>query len=123
MLTNHGTADGAEIAAAGLADNKRAQVVGERTYGDAALRRAITMDDGAAIILSVAKYYSADGKAIQDSGVTPATTVANAEPPVELDENGEPVPPDESQQPAQKKLEDDPVFKKALEVLNGSSKV
>ena len=75
VLTNRGTADAAEIAAAALMDNKRGQVVGERTYGDAALRRAITMDDGGAIILSVAKYSppnSPDGKAIQDNGVTPS---------------------------------------------------
>src|SRR5262249_31694465 len=57
VLTNRGTADGAEIVAAALLDNKRAQLIGERTYGDAAQRRAITMEDGAAIILSVAKYY------------------------------------------------------------------
>ena len=46
-------------------------MVGERTYGDAAIRKAVTMDDGSAVILSVAKYYSPDGKAIQDNGVTP----------------------------------------------------
>ena len=80
MLTNHGTADAAEIAAAALMGNKRAQLVGERTYGDAAVRRAITMDDGGAIILSVAKYYSPDGKAIQDTGVTPRTLVNEPEP-------------------------------------------
>ncbi len=71
MLINRGTADGAEIAAAALLGNKRAQLVGERTYGDAGQRKALTMDDGSAIILSVAKYYSPDGKAIQDTGVTP----------------------------------------------------
>src|ERR1041385_3224403 len=70
VLTNHGTADAAEVAAAALMDNKRAQVVGERTYGDAAMRKALTMDDGGAIILSVAKYYSPEsGKSIQDAGV------------------------------------------------------
>ena len=68
VLTNRGTAGAAEIAAAALLDNKRAQVVGERTYGDAAVRKAITMEDGGAIILSVAKYYSPEGgKAIQDT--------------------------------------------------------
>src|SRR5262252_3985072 len=71
VLTNRGTADAAEVAAGALLDNKRAQVVGERTYGDAAMRKAITMEDGGAIILSVAKYYSPEGKAIQDTGVTP----------------------------------------------------
>src|ERR1035441_7811871 len=77
VLTNRGTADAAEVAAAALMDNKRAQVVGERTYGDAALRRSITMEDGGAIILSVAKYYSPEGKAIQDTGVTPNNVVSD----------------------------------------------
>ena len=116
VLTNTGTADGTEIAASALADNKRAQLVGQRTFGDAAMRKAITMDDGGAIILSVAKYYAASGKAIQDTGVTPATVVAEPEPQIDYDENGEPIATaQEQQQPV--KLEDDPVLKKALEIL------
>jgi len=118
VLINHGTADGAEIAAAALGDNKRAELVGERSYGDAALRKAITMEDGGAIILSVAKYYSADGKAIQDADVTPSHVVAEPEPQVDVDENGEPIPEaQEPQQQPKKTLENDPVVKKALEVL------
>ena len=117
VLINHGTADAAEIAAAALGDNKRAQLVGERTYGDAAVRKAITMDDGGAIILSVAKYYTADGKAIQDADVTPAYVVAEPEPQVDVDENGEPIPETEPQAQTKKPLLDDPVVKKALEVL------
>lgn len=118
VLTNRGTADGAEVLAGALQDNKRAQVVGERTYGDASMRRVINMDDGAAIILSVAKYYTPDGKSIQDNGVMPATQVAEVEPAPEVDENGEPLPAAQEQKPqAQKKLEDDPVVKKALELL------
>jgi carboxyl-terminal processing protease len=114
VLTNRGTADGAEIMAAALLDNKRAQVVGERTYGDAAVRKAITMDDGAAIILSVAKYYSPEGKAIQDTGVTPGTTVAETDTQVDFDDSGEPIATPE---PQKKPLEEDPIVKKALEVL------
>src|ERR1700722_2569256 len=91
VITNRGTADGAEIAAGALLDDKRAELVGERTYGDASLRKAITMDDGGAIILSVAKYYSANGKAIQDTGVVPATQVAEPDVQVDYDENGEPI--------------------------------
>jgi len=121
VLINHGTADAAEVAASALNDNKRAQLVGERTYGDAAVRRAITMEDGGAIILSVAKYYTADGKAIQDAGVTPATVVAEPEPQVDVDENGEPLPTAQPpEQPQKKKLEDDPVLKKAIEILGTS---
>jgi carboxyl-terminal processing protease len=115
VITNRGTADGAEIAAGALLDNKRAQLVGERTYGDASLRKALTMDDGGAIILSVAKYYSPSGKAIQDVGVTPGTLLAEPETQVELDENGEPV--EAPEQPAHP--QEDPLLKKAVEIANG----
>lgn len=71
VLVNRGTAGAAEVAAGALLDSKRAQLVGEPTYGDAAIRKAITMDDGSAVILSVAKYYTPSGKAIQDAHVTP----------------------------------------------------
>ena len=118
VLTNRGTADAAEVAAAALMDNKRAQVVGERTYGDAAMRKALTMDDGGAIILSVAKYYSPEGKAIQDTGVTPNHVVADLDAQIETDDNGEPLPEAPGAAKAQsKKVEDDPVVKKALEVM------
>ena len=55
------------------------------------MRRAVTMDDGGAIILSVAKYYSPSGKAIQDVGVTPQTLLPEPAAQVELDEDGNPV--------------------------------
>ena len=81
------------------------------------------MDDGGAIILSVAKYYSPDGKAIQDTGVTPGNPWwPSAEPQVDYDDNGEPIPPSPEHATAQqKKLEDDPVVKKALEVLGSKA--
>lgn len=116
ILTNRGTAEAAEILAAAVQDNKRGKVVGERTYGDAAQRKAITMEDGGAIILSVAKFYSPDGKAIQDTGVVPATPAADTEAQIEYDDNGDPLP--QSEQAQQKKgVEEDAVVKKALEVL------
>jgi len=115
VLTNRGTADGAEIAAAALEDNNRAKVVGERTYGDASLRRALTMDDGSAIILSVAKYYSPSGKAIQDTGVTPGELVQEPEPQAEGDEDSEVARP-EANQPEHKPGED-AILKRGLEVL------
>ena len=118
VLTNRGTASGAEIAAAALQDNKRAQLVGEATYGDASQLKAITMEDGGAIILSVAKYYSPDGKAIQDTRVTPAMLVAEPEPQVDYDENGEPLPQATPQADLQRKGSNDPVVKKAMEALN-----
>jgi len=119
VLINRGTAGAAEILAAALGDNKRAKLVGERTYGDAATRKAITMDDGGAIILSVAKYYTPEGnKAIQDALVIPETVVAEPDAQVDYDDNGEPIlPVDDSQLGQPKKVENDVVVKKALEVL------
>jgi carboxyl-terminal processing protease len=99
VIINRGTAGPAEVAAGALLDDKRASLVGERTYGSAALRRAVTMDDGGAIILSVAKYYSPSGKAIQDVGVTPQTLLPEPEAQVELDDDGNPLTPDNDNTP------------------------
>jgi carboxyl-terminal processing protease len=116
VLTNRGTADGAEIAAAALQNDSRAQVVGERTYGDAALRKALTMDDGSAIILSVAKYYSPAGKAIQDTGVTPNEVVQEPAPQIEADDDGDTARPETAE--PEKKTGEDVVLKRAVEVLS-----
>jgi carboxyl-terminal processing protease len=113
VLTNHGTADAAEVAAAALQADKRATLVGERTYGDAAIRRAITMDDGSAIILSVAKYYTPGGKAIQDTQVTPDEQVVEPEPSIgDADDDTAPEPA----AGAAKKPSEDQILKKAIEI-------
>ncbi len=117
VITNRGTAGAAEIAAAALLDNKRAQVVGERTYGDAAMRQAIPMDDGGAIILSVAKYYSPSAKAIQDTGVVPSVQMVEYDTPVELDDEEQPAAQPQAAEPAQAPQED-LLLKKAVEVLS-----
>jgi len=113
VLTNRGTASGAELAAAALQGDKRATVVGEHTYGDASIRRPITMDDGSAVILSVAKYYSPAGKSIQDNGVTPNEQVVEADQGMgDSDDDSDTATP----QPAAKKSTEDVILKKAIEV-------
>jgi carboxyl-terminal processing protease len=118
VLTNRGTAAGAEVAAAALLDSKRAKLVGERTYGDAAIRKAITMEDGGAVILSVAKFYSPNGQMIQDTpgGVTPGAVISQPEPQIEFDENGRPLPQSGAEE-QDAKSPNDPVVRKAIEVL------
>jgi carboxyl-terminal processing protease len=111
VLTNRGTAGGAEIAATGILDNKRGEVVGERTYGDAAVRKALTMEDGSAVIMAVAKYYNAAGKAIQDNAVTPTLTVIDNDV---IDDDDDAAKPEAN--PQQKPAEDIQL-KKAVEVL------
>jgi carboxyl-terminal processing protease len=76
ILVNHGTAGPAEIVAAALKDNKRAQLVGDRTFGSGAVQKQIPLPDGAMLFLSVAKYYTPAGDAIQDKAVTPNVVVA-----------------------------------------------
>jgi len=111
VLINHGTAAGAEVAAAALLDNKRCEVVGERSYGNASLRHAVKLNNGGAVILSIAKYRSPAGKAIQDAGVTPSVRAASTQPTAEPGEEAgiqpRPEPPPEQ----------DAILKKAIEVL------
>ena len=115
VIVNRSTAGGGEIAAAALLNSKRAKVVGERTYGDAAVRRAVTLNDGSAVILSVAKYYSPDGKSIQDNGVTPNVLQAEAEiaaPDGAADDSLPDVVPDDAKKPGV-----DELMNRALKVL------
>jgi carboxyl-terminal processing protease len=117
VITDRATAGGAEIAAAALLDDKRAQVVGERSYGDASMRKTIQMDDGGAVILSVAKYYSPSGKAIQDGGVTPSVQLAENDSTPELDQEGNPVPG------APTKPSEDNLLKQSIELVTGKTTI
>ena len=76
VLVNRGTAGPAELVAAALMDNKRAELVGEKTFGEGAQQKTFELPDGSALILSVAKYESPSGKKLQDDGVTPEILVA-----------------------------------------------
>jgi carboxyl-terminal processing protease len=112
VLTDRSTAGPAEVAAAALLDSKRAQVVGERTFGDAAVRKAVKLDDGSAVILSVAKYYDPMGKAIQDNGVTPSVPQIESEPSLNFDDDGTPNVVDTPAKPGP-----DLILQKGLEVI------
>jgi len=50
-------------------------VVGERTFGEGSVQKTIELPDGAALLLTVAKYEGPDGKKIQDNAVTPNVAV------------------------------------------------
>ena len=117
VITDRATAGGSEIAAAALLDDKRAQVVGERSYGDASLRKTIQMDDGGAVILSVAKYYSPSGKAIQDGGITPSVPLAENDSTPDLDQDGNPLPG----VPA--KPTEDNLLKQSIELVTGKTTI
>jgi carboxyl-terminal processing protease len=117
VITDHATAGASEIAASALLGDKRAEVVGERSYGDASVRKTIEMDDGGAVILSVAKYYSPNGKAIQDTGVVPSVQIAEADNSPELDQDGNPIPNSAPKNP------EDNLLERSIELVTGKTTI
>lgn len=79
VLVNRGTAGPAEIVAGAVKDDSRGDIVGGQTFGDGSVQKTLPMQDGAALILSVAKYYTPKGTIIQDKGITPTVKVASAD--------------------------------------------
>jgi carboxyl-terminal processing protease len=103
VLVDRGTAGPAEIAAAALLDSGRATLVGEHTFGRAAIQKAVPLATGG-LVITVARYYSPKGNVIHGKGITPSVAV---DVPDE--------PPAEGSGPA------DPILDKALEVLKGEA--
>jgi carboxyl-terminal processing protease len=115
VLVNRGTAGPAEIVASAILENARGDVVGDKTFGDGSVQKVIDLPDGAGLILSVAKYYSPSGKAIQDVAVTPNVLVADVDEDAPLpDDEVEAAPNDENKPKAP---QPDDQLRKALEVL------
>ncbi len=78
VLVNRGTAGAAELAAAAIADNKRGDLVGEKTFGEGGEQKTFDLPDGGAVILTIAKYASPSGKSFESEGLTPAVLVASS---------------------------------------------
>jgi carboxyl-terminal processing protease len=87
VLIDTGTSGAAEVFAAALSGNKRADLIGERTIGRAAVQRLIKLPDGSGLWLSTARYLTPAGAPLHEKGLEPAVTVD--EPDVEF---GQPVP-------------------------------
>jgi carboxyl-terminal processing protease len=77
VLVNRGTSGPAELVAAAILDNKRGDVVGEKTFGEGSLQKTFELPDGGAVILSIAKYAAPSGKQFEDDAVTPGVLVAS----------------------------------------------
>jgi carboxyl-terminal processing protease len=124
ILIDGTTSGAAEVLAAAIAGTHRGDVVGERTFGLASEQKLITIDDGSALILTVANYYNANGKSILEEGVTP-TEVVRPEL-VAADDSGDDEDSTTGQTtvPAEPKplSPEDTVFKKALELLKTPAK-
>lgn len=71
VLVDAGSASASEVLAAALRDNKRAQVVGSRTFGKGSVQTLLPLDNGDAVKLTTARYYTPSGKSIQARGIDP----------------------------------------------------
>jgi carboxyl-terminal processing protease len=108
VLIGNTTAGAAEIVAGAIAGNHRGETVGDRSYGVASMQKLIQLDDGSAIILTVANYYTPDGKEIPVDGVVPTEVVHPAMDDAAAAAATLPVPSSSLS---------DPVVKKAVDIL------
>jgi len=99
VLINEGSASASEIMAGALQDNGRAQMVGEQSYGKGSVQEIAPLSDGGSLKVTIAHWYTPEGKSIQDGGITPDVEV---EYTLDDYENGT-----------------DPQLAKALEIIRG----
>src|SRR5467141_3104268 len=125
VLIDATTSGAAEVFASAIVANHRGDVVGERTFGLASEQKLISLDDGAALILTVANYYNPGGKAILEEGITP-TEVVRAVPDDSDSGDDDAAPAPETQKEPglgpRPLSPEDPIFHRALDLLRTPAK-
>jgi carboxyl-terminal processing protease len=120
VLIDGTTSGAAEVLASAVVATHRGDVVGERSFGLASEQKLITLDDGAAMFLTVANYYNASGKAILEEGVEPTEVVraGAADDDSDADEDAASSTKSKIAPTGPRPLSpEDPIFRKALELL------
>ena len=82
-MVNAGSASASEIVAGALQDHGRAIILGQRTFGKASVQTILPLDDGSALRLTTARYYTPNGRSIQAKGIEPDIVVGDGKEPPE----------------------------------------
>ena len=121
VLVNRGTGGPAEIVASSILENARGDVVGDKTFGMGSIQKVIPIPDGSALILSIAKYYTPNGKAIQDTAVTPNISVADNSDDFVLPDDDDNTTNAEPEKKT-KTMDNDQQLQRAIQVLQNKDK-
>ncbi|MBA4396473.1 MAG: peptidase S41 [Syntrophus sp. (in: bacteria)] len=79
ILVNEGTASAAEIVSGALQDNRRALILGAQTFGKGSVQTILPLDDGSAVKLTTAKYYTPNGRVVHENGIVPDVLVGKTQ--------------------------------------------
>ena len=115
VLVNNNSASASEIVAGSLKDNKRATLIGEKTFGTGTVLQQFNLSDGSAILIGTQEWLTPDGQFIRDQGITPDIQVGLGDKGVLLTPNDE---NNQNMSEAQLLQSNDPQLIQAIKYLN-----